>query len=249
MKIKEDFIEWNAERLSISLEESAARLEVSNKAHNGGHRGRPYRDFCDIMYRTMEVFFSDTPEEVYESYKLHSYLHMLRQLSLGDKPIDSNNEIVKLAESVEKLTILDYGCGMAQTSFELARFYKNLNIDVTLYLVDIPTLKKNFHLWRGRKHNISVTHLDASIDQPIPELPKCDIVIATEFFEHVYQPVNYLKSIDNVLVPGGVMLTNVSDHHKEFQHVSPDLSDLRSFLNTGYREVQKNTLYKKLYEN
>ncbi len=73
---------------------------------------------------------------------------------------------------------------------------------------------------------------------PIPEIPECDICQATEFFEHVHDPVAYFDSIDAKLRSGGLLVTGVMDHHADFLHVSPSLHALRDRLAArGYTEL------------
>ena len=91
-----------------------------------------------------------------------------------------------------------------------------------------------------------MTFLDCSIEVPIPSLPSFDVLIATEFFEHVHDPLSYFDRFNDKLAPGGLMLTQLDDHHDEFMHVCPDLRDLRERVRQhGYAEIDRRRLYRK----
>jgi len=81
---------------------------------------------------------------------------------------------------------------------------------------------------------------------PIPALPRCDVCFATEFFEHVYDPVAYLDRFHQALNSGGLLITDVSDHESEFMHVSPKLERLRQRIaELGFEEIRPLTLFRK----
>jgi hypothetical protein len=45
---------------------------------------------------------------------------------------------------------------------------------------------------------------------------------------------------------GGMLVTNMSDHHREFMHVSPQLGALRESVRArGYEEIFTNFIYRK----
>jgi hypothetical protein len=77
-------------------------------------------------------------------------------------------------------------------------------------------------------------------------LPAADICIATEFFEHVYDPLPYFRNIDKALRENALLVTNIADHKKEFMHVSPDLATLRSAIKAlNYDELEPRQLFRK----
>jgi 2-polyprenyl-3-methyl-5-hydroxy-6-metoxy-1,4-benzoquinol methylase len=119
------------------------------------------------------------------------------------------------------VTILDFGCGLAHYSCPLVHTFKTQVGKVHLVLADIPTIRKSFLLWAGEKAGIPITFLDCTVGTPIPDLPTCDVCIATEIFEHLHNPTLYSRRIHEVLLPGGFIYTNISDHKPEFMHVTP----------------------------
>ena len=80
--------------------------------------------------------------------------------------------------------------------------------------------------------------IDCDIDTPYPTLPRCDICIATEVFEHIHDAIRAFGNIDDVLAVGGYLIANIGDHSKEYFHVSPDLASLRAQVEErGYKNV------------
>ena len=238
------FLRWNAERLDISLEESKKRYFNSWSAIRRGHSGANYRAFCDLSYDIFQVLYNDTEREIYSSYKFYGPMHFLRMLSYPEPSWNKTNPVVQHFSDYSTVDIMDYGCGLAQSSRALARYLKAKGIIVNLVLIDIPTIRKDFLLWLGDEQNIKTTFLDCTATSPIPDLPKCDICFATEFFEHVYNPIRYFESIHTSLNSNSLIVTNVSDHRKEFMHVSTNLLNLRDKIRSlKYKELKPNQIF------
>jgi hypothetical protein len=67
---------------------------------------------------------------------------------------------------------------------------------------------------------------------------------ALEFFGHVYDPLAYSNSIDQALTGSGLLITNISDHHKDFMHVSPKLAPLRAAVKERrYEDILANFIF------
>jgi SAM-dependent methyltransferase len=240
------FLQWNAERLGISFDESKERYLASWFLFKGGHREAAFRDFCDLNHNVFKAFYSDSRIEGYETYRFHGAMHFLRMLSYSTPAWHPNDFLVQELFKKPSVTIVDFGCGLAQRSRSLSEFLKASGVSVHLVLLDIATIRKDFLLWLGSKSGIPTSFLDCSGDNEIPLLPPCDVCFALEFFEHVHDPIQFLNAIHDALRSGGFLETNISDHQKEFMHVSPKLGILRERLRKlGYREIHKNELYQK----
>lgn len=240
------FIQWNAGRLGISEEESRRRYLQSWRSLEGGHRRQHYRRFNELSYELYQVFCDDSEAEIYSAYTLHAPMHFLRMLSYKEPTWDASDEIVSALGQHDTVDILDYGCGLAQQSRSLAGYLQTRGVKVSLTLVDIPTIRKQFLLWLGEQNALETRFLDSTPELPIPALPEVDICFATEFFEHVYDPLPCFRAIHGALRTGGLLVTNVGDHHQEFMHVSPALDALRREIDAlGYEALQPRRLLRK----
>ncbi len=238
------FLEWNAERLGISYDESQDRYRRSWNVVPGGHSGRAFGRFHRHCYDLFRVFANDDPTEVMEAYRLHAPVHFLTMLTYPEPQWFDDDFIVKHFRGRAYLGILDFGCGLAQQSRTLAEFLNGKGIEVQLTLADIPTIRKDFLLWWGRRTGIRVSFLECTPNSPMPSLPPTDLCFALEFFEHVYDPLAYFKHIDHALTAGGLLVTNIADHHKDFMHVSPELDTLREAVRLKrYQDVLKNFIF------
>jgi methyltransferase family protein len=245
-RYQQAFCDWNAQRLAISPEESRARFESSMRTFRGGHAGLTFRTFNDISHSLYSVFANDSATEVYDAYRLHAPAHFLRQLSHGEPAWPTDHPVVAALRSRPEATIIDFGCGLAQASVSLADRLRSLGVEPTLVLADIPTLRFDFLAWLVEQWGFEARLHACTPETPVPELEPCDVLIAREFFEHVYDPVAYLDQLDKYVRPGGFVVTNVSDHHAEFMHVSPDLRALRDrFTALGYRDLARNKVLQK----
>lgn len=238
------FIEWNADRLGISYEESLNRYQRSWSVVPGGHRGRAFGRFHRHCYDLFRVFANDDPTDVMEAYRLHAPVHFLTMLTYPEPKWFDEDFIVKHFRGRGYLSILDFGCGLAQQSRTLAEFLAAKGIEVHLTLADIPTIRKEFLLWWGKRTSVAVSFLDCTPNSPIPPIPSIDLCFALEFFEHVYDPLAYFKHIDRSLTAGGLLVTNIADHRKDFMHVSPKLETLREAVRLRrYHDVLQNFIF------
>jgi SAM-dependent methyltransferase len=240
------FLEWNAQRLGITLAESHSRYTQSWNAVRNGHNGRAFENFHGQCYDLFRVFADDSPKEVMDAYKLHGVVHFLAMLTYPEPQWFDGDVIVKQFRNKSSISILDFGCGLAQHSRTLAEYLHGKGLEVHIALADIPTLRKDFLIWWADRCAIPLTFLDCTAACPIPNLPKIDLCFALEFFEHVYDPVAYFTRIDEALTSGAVLVTNFSDHRKEFMHVSPKLAPLREAVAARhYEEIFANFIYRK----
>lgn len=240
------FLEWNAERLGIPVDQSYERYRHSREEFRCGHGGTDFRAYNDQAYRIFGVFFDDSPAEAFDAYQGHALMHFLRMLSYADVTGQAGDLVVTELVGQSSVGILDFGCGLAQRSRALARTLSDRGVQVELVLADIPTLRKDFLLWLGKKTGIATRFLDCTQAQPIPQLPACAVCFAVDFFEHVHVPLPYLQRIHDALIPGGCLVTDLADHASEFMHVAPILAPLREELGRlGYVVVDPYRVFRK----
>jgi cyclopropane fatty-acyl-phospholipid synthase-like methyltransferase len=240
------FLQWNADRLGISLEESARRYAASWAVLPGGHSGRAFGRFNGTAHEVFRVFFDDNATEIFDTYRYHGPMHFLVMLTYPEPKWSATDLIVKELSKRPQVSILDFGCGLAQQSRTLAEYLHNHGIKVGLTLADIPTLRREFLVWWGRHTGIPTTFLPCTGTTPIPELPKYDLCQTTEFFEHVHDPVAYFDRIDAKLASSGLLVTGTMDHHADFMHVSPKLGALRARIaERGYEVLVADRILRK----
>ena len=240
------FVEWNADRLGITLAASRARYVQSWNAIPDGHSGRAFGRFHGYCYDVFKVFADDSPTEVMDAYKVHGYVHFLTMLTYPEPRWFDDDAIVKRLRDAPEISILDFGCGLAQQSRTLAEYLRGKGMRVRIALADIPTLRKDFLIWWGKNTGIPTVFLECTAEHPMPQLPPIDLCFALEFFEHVYDPVAYFTHIDQAMADRGILITNMGDHHKDFMHVSPKLGALRQAVQaSGYQEILTNFIYQK----
>ena len=243
---QEMFLRWNAERLNIPLEESRERYINSWITLRGGHGGPRFKLLGALTDSLSQVFVNNSPNEIYELYQFHAQRHFLRMLSYRETVWDDDDPIIKQLENKNTVSIVDFGCGLAYSSRSLAKIIKESGRETKLTLADIPTIRKDFLIWLGNEIGIPVNFMDCTIDNPLPDLPRVDVCFATEFFEHVDNPIRYFEKIHSSMNKGGLLITNVADHKEEFMHITTNLAQLRQRIHElGYKEVRRNILFRK----
>lgn len=143
-----------------------------------------------------------------------------------------------LAKSlIEKINaapvVVDYGCGLAYVSFEIARLEK----DAKIYLLDVDCLHLEFIEHRFRKYGFDIGVMRVTNNDLYPKLPKHNICIATEVMEHVFEPLTVYQNIHESMEDGGILYGNFEDHEKGLFHISPDLHGLRERISGDFEKV------------
>ena len=246
-RTQEMFLQWNADRLGISLEESKQRYAASQAVFPGGHIGKAFDRFNGEAHALFRVFFDDAPGEVFATYRFLGPLHFLTFLTYPE-PKWANSDLIvqQVKQRGSRVSIMDFGCGLAHQSRTLAAFLRDQGLQVTLTLADIETLRADFLTWWGKQSGVPTKFLACTESVPIPELPEIDICFTTEFFEHVHDPLRYFEHIDHQLQQGGLLVTGVMDHHAGFLHVSTRLQMLRKEIQSrGYTELVPNRIFRK----
>lgn len=222
------FVQWRAEVLGISVQESAERFIYSWSVFP--HDGDDYRMFIKQAQALLLPFYGDAETEITEAYRMHQELHMLRWMSYPQKAIS-----LDVAHGLKEVRFLDYGCGMGALSIETALYWREKGVDVKLFMVDIETIMTDFLRYALPKLDIKAEF------RPPPRVPvhgTVDVALVSEVWEHLYNPYKTLDDITNSLKVGGYLVTMLDDRQPEMFHVTPDLSPLRDqFANLPYEQV------------
>jgi hypothetical protein len=154
--------------------------------------------FCELTQEMVSVFSSDDELDVLNAYRLHERLHFLRMLSYNVPHLGTDHALIRGPQDRGELTISDFGCGLAQRSWDLAERLKAEGRLAELILADVPALRKQFLLWLGDKLDIPVSFHDCTSDSPLPDFPAWDVCIATKVLKSLHRPIS--------LSPGSIAL-------------------------------------------
>lgn len=138
-----------------------------------------------------------------------------------------------LSKSKPEPVVVDYGCGLAGISFEMAQIRKEARV----YLVDVDCITLDFMEYRFGKHARQVESIRITPDNIYPDLPPHDICIIREVLEHVHKPLMVCENILKSLNAGGVMYGNFNDHNINMYHISADLSNVRTWLKQHFDQI------------
>jgi len=113
--------------------------------------------------------------------------------------------INSLKKPVNQINVIDYGCGIADIGLLLA------SLGAKLTLVDLYDKKFEFAIWRFKTRNlnpktITIKNLAQTVSLQKSEY---DLIIATEIFEHVRNPLNLLKKFTAALKPNGFLFDSM----------------------------------------
>lgn len=243
---QEAFCLWNANRLGIPLDVSMARYRKSWACIKNGHAGEEFRAFAMQQQNLYSVIADDSEAEVYSSYKLHEWMHLLAQLCAVVPTWPDQHPMMQNLREHPRVSIVDFGCGLAQTSISLAQAIRSRGKEAPLFLADIRTVRQEFLRFFCAHEGLSFTLAPCTPQRPLPALPSCHVVVAIEVFEHVHQPIAFFDYLDSALEHGGFLITNVDDHEAEFMHVSPILQSLRERLDEAqYEPIERYRLFRK----
>lgn len=138
-------------------------------------------------------------------------------------------------------TILDLGCGIGMTSSALKQIYP----DVTIYSTNIKESKQwNFCSMMAKTYNFELVSEISTIDKQV------DLVIASEYFEHIQNPTEHLLEILNKFSPKYMLIansfnTNAIGHFNNYKYQDSivnkkDISKLfnRTLVDNNYTKLK-----------
>jgi len=161
-------------------------------------------------------------------------------------------DLIKANKPLNKLKVLDYGCGISDYGLFLA----SLGAKVTV--VDLDNQLLYFAIWRYKKRNLPVKVIKVRNHSHYPVLKKSgfDLIIVSEVFEHVRDPMKLLQNIAKAIKPKGLLFDTMGtifereltgDHLKE----SIEIGHSKQYIDYHKRnfkliDANFNYLYKKV---
>jgi 2-polyprenyl-3-methyl-5-hydroxy-6-metoxy-1,4-benzoquinol methylase len=162
----------------------------------------------------IQTFVNNTdPDNLKKAYDSISFDYTLRLMLSYERYswiTDYLDFIIKdSGKNLSELKVLDYGCGVSDIGLFLSSFGAKVTI------ADLDNKRFDFVVWRFKKRGfnpetIRITETETYID--LPE-NKFDLIIATNFFEHVRDPLTVLKNFTKSLYK--------NFYNEHYIHVSP----------------------------
>lgn len=108
-------------------------------------------------------------------------------------------------KNLSEFKIMDYGCGVS----DIGLLFFSLGAEVTI--CDLDNRRFDFTLWRFEKRGVNPEVIRIIDTELYPELPesKFDLIVATELFEHVRNPLELLKNFTKALKSGGYLFDSM----------------------------------------
>jgi len=232
-----DYIEFLAQRRGVAPE--AVREQYAAVKERFQFAGREYRQFCVSIHDLLSPVYSDSSEaEIITSLQFHAAIHLYRHISYAYWKLPHLQKYAKAilgAASSKPLVVVDYGAGLGHLSMLLAQICPGSYV----YLVDIDGMVLDFAEFRFRKAGLNFESIRVTQECVYPDLPEHDVCIVTEVWEHLKRPLVAYENVCQALVTGGLLVGKISDHGKEFFHVSPKLGDLRARLVVDFEMVTR----------
>ncbi len=111
---------------------------------------------------------------------------------------DSNREL-------DTFHILDYGCGVS----DIGLLFSSMGAQVTI--CDLDNSRLDFVIDRFHQRGYAPTVIRVSDTETYPDLPsdEFDLIVATELFEHVRDPLKLLQNFSSALRKGGYLFDSM----------------------------------------
>jgi 2-polyprenyl-3-methyl-5-hydroxy-6-metoxy-1,4-benzoquinol methylase len=137
---------------------------------------------------------------------------------------------------LNEFNILDYGCGVSDIGLLFCSF------GATVTICDLDNRRFDFVLERFKRRGYVPSTIRIKDTEIYPELPEkeYDLIIATELFEHVRDPLKLLKNFAKALKRGGYLLDSMGG---EFER-----DDRPHHLREAF-QIGQSIEYKSYYQN
>lgn len=108
-------------------------------------------------------------------------------------------------KNLSDFKVLDYGCGVSDIGLLFASFGAKVTI------CDLDNSRFDFTIWRFKQRGFNPETIRVTNTEVYPELleSKYDLIIATELFEHVRDPLRLLKNFTKALKGSGYLFDSM----------------------------------------
>jgi 2-polyprenyl-3-methyl-5-hydroxy-6-metoxy-1,4-benzoquinol methylase len=203
-----------AEYESITNDELRGRLSVCKKELN--------RQWQEYGHKNPSSFYQNTRWYLYDLTLYHSNYGPCQDV-FGVLNFCIANKLKKM---------LDFGAGIGSSGIIFAK----AGLEVTL--ADISGILLDYARWRFKKRGLTANFINLS-HQDLPE-GICDVIIATDVFEHLANPKQEIKKIACALRNGGYLFFNITETEGDTHpmHISKAFHVLRHMRSCGFKKLK-----------
>lgn len=158
----------------------------------------------------LQAFYGNTePNKLKKAYDSCSFDYALRLMLAYERysmVTDYLDFMIKdSGKNLSEFEIMDYGCGVS----DIGLLFSSFRAEVTI--CDLDNKSFDFTLWRFKKRGGNPKTIRVTDTELYPELPesKFDLIVATELFEHVRNPLELLKNFTKALKSGGYLFDSM----------------------------------------
>ena len=194
----------------------------------------------------------ENDDSIKQAYSDLSFLYSIRLMLCYNNSQNVSPYLLQTDENVKNKKILDYGCGVSDGGLSLS----SLGSEVTI--VDLDDKKLDFAISRYHNRNLDCNVIRIKDFGKLPELKQdyYDLVISTNIFEHIRNPLKLLKLLTNSLKIGGYLIDTgdgnfdyeVRGGHLEESIKIGNSKEYKDYFNKNYLRICK-TLFMKVTYN
>lgn len=156
----------------------------------------------------------DDLKKAYDEASFHYSLRLMLAYERYNKIIPYVDFLIsEFKKPIKEFKILDYGCGISDIGLLLAFLGANVTI------ADLDDKKFQFAIWRFKIRNLYPEVIRIKNIKEYPKLTKSkyDLIVSTEVFEHIRDPLKLLKNLTDALrLNGFLFATRVRNEEERF---------------------------------